>query len=222
MALHDKFFKQLITALLPEFLELFFPQMREYLDESSITFLDKEFFTDPGTGKKREADIVARAKLRGQDSFFIINVEGQGRDTKGFQERFFVYSIYLYLKYRVPVYPIVVFYDKYPAAEQPHVYSVGFPDTPVFDFHYQVLQLNKLDWREFVRQRNPVATALVARMKMAPEERPLAKLEALQMLLSLKLNNALVRLVSSFIDTYLRLDEQEEAVFQQALVTRIK
>ena len=121
MGLHDKFFKQLISELLPEFLELFFPQMREYLDESSITFLDKEFFTDPGTGRKREADIVARAKFRGQDAFFIINVEGQGRDTKGFQERFFFYSVYLYQKYRVPVYPIVVFYDKYPAAEQARV-----------------------------------------------------------------------------------------------------
>jgi predicted transposase YdaD len=123
----------------------------------------------------------------------------------------------LYLKYRVPVYPIVVFYDKYPAAEQPRVYQVGFPDLPVFEFHYQVVQLNKLDWREFVRQRNPVATALVARMKMAPGERPTAKLEALQVLVGLGLDAALVQLIASFIDTYLRLDETEEAIFQQAL-----
>ena len=217
MGLHDKLFKQLIGGFVPEFLALFFPQAREYLDESSLTFLDKEFFTDPGTGKKREADIVARAKFRGQDSFFIINIEGQGRDLKGFQERFFVYSVYLYLKYRVPVYPIVVFYDTYPAAEQPQVYTVGFPDMAVFDFHYRVVQLNRLDWREFVRQANPVASALVARMKMAPGERPLAKLATLELLVGLPLTDEQKRLISSFIDTYLDLDEQEKQIFQQLL-----
>jgi predicted transposase YdaD len=191
--------------------------VRAYLDESSLVFLDKEFFTDPGTGKKREADIVVRAKWRGEDSFFIINIEGQGRDIKGFQERFFWYSIYLYQKYHVPVYPIVVFYDKYPATEQPEVYRVGFPDLPVFEFHYRVIQLHKLDWREYVQQPNPVAAALVARMKMAREDRPWAKLESLQTLVTLGLDTELEHLISSFIDTYLELDEQEEEIFQQAL-----
>ena len=94
---------------------------------------------------------------------------------------------------------------------------MGFPDTPVFDFHYRVVQLNRLHWREFARQPNPVASALAARMKMEPQDRPVAKLESLQTLVSLPLTPAQTRLISSFIDTYLELDEQEEQVFQQAL-----
>ena len=54
-------------------------------------------------------------------------------------------------------------------------------------------------------------------MKMAPGERPLAKLETLQLLVSLPLIGEQRRLLSSFIDTYPDLDEQEERIFQQAL-----
>ena len=73
------------------------------------------------------------------------------------------------------------------------------------------------DWRDFVQRPNPVACALMARMKIAKEDRPLVKLECLQMLVGLNLNGAQRQLLSSFIDTYLNLNEAEEAVFQQAL-----
>jgi succinate dehydrogenase flavin-adding protein (antitoxin of CptAB toxin-antitoxin module) len=94
---------------------------------------------------------------------------------------------------------------------------VGFPDRPVFEFHYRVVQLNRLDWHEFVQQANPVASALVARMKIEPEDRPTAKLATLELLVSLPLTEEQRRLISSFIDTYLELDEQEKQVFQQLL-----
>jgi hypothetical protein len=217
MGLHDQLFKQLIGEFYVEFLDLFFPQVREYLDESSLTFLDKEFFTDLVTGERREADLVTRAKFRGQDSFFIINLEGQGEDVRGFQERFLFYCLYLHQKYRVPVYPIVVFYGDYPAARQPHRYRMRFADLTVFEFNYRVLQLHKLNWREFVRRPNPVASALMARMNIAPKDRPFVKLECVRLMTSLKLNRARMHLISGFIDTYLNLNEEEERIFRQAL-----
>ena len=217
MGVHDRAFKQLISTFLLEFLDLFFPQVREYLDESSLVFLDKEIFTDLLTGQQREADLVARAQWRGRETFFLISIEGQGDDTKGFQERFYLYCHYLYQKYRAPVYPIVVFYDQYPAAEQPHTFRVGFPDLTVFEFNYRVIQLNKLNWRDFVRQANPVASALMARMKIANKDRPFVKLECLRLLVSLKLDRAKMHLISAFIDTYLTLNAAEKAIFQKEL-----
>nr|WP_156114127.1 hypothetical protein [Myxosarcina sp. GI1] len=38
---HDQLFKELLTTFFVEFLELFFPQVLDYLDIDSISFEDK-------------------------------------------------------------------------------------------------------------------------------------------------------------------------------------
>jgi hypothetical protein len=63
---HDRLFKELITTFFVEFIELFFPQVREYLDSNSITFLDKEVFTDVTEGEKYESDLIAQVKFQGE------------------------------------------------------------------------------------------------------------------------------------------------------------
>ena len=62
---HDHLFKELLTTFFGEFLELFLPAVLEYLDADSVTFLDKEIFTDVTAGERLEADLVARARFRG-------------------------------------------------------------------------------------------------------------------------------------------------------------
>ena len=59
---HDRLFKELLTTFLVEFIALFFPTVAEYLEPGSITFLDKEIFTDIPGGERREADIVFAAE----------------------------------------------------------------------------------------------------------------------------------------------------------------
>jgi hypothetical protein len=49
---HDRLFKELISTFFVEFIELFFPQLMDYLDRDSITFLDKEVFTDVTEGER--------------------------------------------------------------------------------------------------------------------------------------------------------------------------
>jgi predicted transposase YdaD len=66
---HDQLFKELLTTFFVEFLELFFPQVRTYVDTDSLVFLDKEFFIDLVTGEKRAADIVVKARFLDRDSF---------------------------------------------------------------------------------------------------------------------------------------------------------
>ncbi len=68
-----------------------------------------------------------------------------------------------------------------------------------------------------MNQSNPVASALMSKMQMDTQERPMVKLVSLQLLSRLGLNPAQVQLISGFIDTYLRLNAEEEAVFQQQL-----
>jgi len=92
---------------------------------------------------------------------------------------------------------------------------VDFPDFKVLEFNYQVVQLNRLNWRDFLNQSNPVASALMAKMNIAEKERAKVKAECLRLLITLKLNPAKMQLISGFIDTYLNLNPVEEIQFQE-------
>ena len=60
-------------------------------------------------------------------------------------------------KYDLPVYPVVIFSYDAPGRPEPKQYRVAFPDKTVLRFDYEVIQLNRLPWRRFVRQANPAA-----------------------------------------------------------------
>jgi hypothetical protein len=57
----------------------------------------------------------------------------------------------------------------------------------------------------------------MAKMAIAPADRPRVKLECLRLLATLRLDPARTRLISGFIDTYLQLNAQEAVQFQTAL-----
>jgi hypothetical protein len=54
---HDCLFKKRLATSLPDFLELFLPEVAAFVEADSIEFLDKEVFTDVPSGEKCEADI---------------------------------------------------------------------------------------------------------------------------------------------------------------------
>ncbi len=217
---HDRLFKELLTTFFWEFLELFFPTMPPLLDRRSLRFLDKETFTDVTSGEKRVADVLAQVRWKepppgAPDVRFLIHVENQSSAQAQFGKRMFRYFARLHEKHDVPVFPIVIFsYDR-PLRAEPDVYRVAFPDGPVLDFHYRVIQLNRLHWRDFVKRENPVAGALMAKMQIAPEDRVKVKFEFLRLLVTLKLNPAKMQLISGFVDTYLKLNREEAAQLQQ-------
>jgi hypothetical protein len=59
----------------------------------------------------------------------------------------------------------------------------------------------------------------MAKMQIAPEDRPKVKAQCLRLLITLRLDPAKMQLISGFIDTYLNLNESEEQVFQSELGT---
>jgi hypothetical protein len=179
---HDRLFKELLTTFFVEFIELFFPDVAKYMDADSVTFIDKELFNDIPGGERREADIVAKVRFRGQLTFFIIHLEHQAQPETDFSLRMFCYFARFYEQYGLPVYPIALFSYAAPLREEPSRHRVEFPNRVVLDFSYDVVQLNRLNWRDFVRNENPVASALMARMGFATKERPRVKLECLNVL----------------------------------------
>ena len=214
---HDRLFKELISTFFVEFLELFVPDMLLYLEADSLVALDKEVFGDVDSEDKYEADLVIKAHFKAQDAFFLIHVEHQSYDQSIFGARMFRYFIRLYEKYKMPVYPIAIFSYDTPYRPEPDKFTISFPNKEVLELRYDVVQLNRLDWRTYLTKPNPIASALMAKMAIAPADRVRVKLECLRMLAGLKLNLARTRLISGFVDKYLKLDQTERVSFTQAI-----
>jgi hypothetical protein len=216
---HDRLFKELLTTFFIEFIELFLPEVLTYLERDPIEFLDKEVFTDVTAGERYEADLLVKAKFQGQDTCFLIHVENQSYKQPNFDKRMFRYFARLYEKFDMPIYPVVILSYDSPKTPETNVHEVTFPHKVILQFNYDVIQLNQLNWRDFLRQQNPVATALMAKMNIATAERRQVKFECLRLLATLKLDPARMRLISGFIDTYLRLSPQEEKLLQADIAT---
>ena len=93
-------------------------------------------------------------------------------------------------------------YDQ-PAEAAKSQYTVEFPNLRVLEFNFTAIQLNRLNWRDFIDRPNPVAAALMSKMSIEKKDRPKVKAECLRLLVTLKLNPAKSRLISQFVDTYL-------------------
>ena len=163
--------------------------------------------------------MVALAKFKEQDYSFLIHLENQASNQTDFNRRMFRYFCSLFLKYDRPIYPIALLSYDSPKRAYKDNFVVELPQFPVLNFNYKLIQLNRLDWRNFVAQKNPVAAALMSKMQIATEDRPRVKAECLRLLVTLKLDPARMQLISGFVDTYLQLDRQEEETFQTQIDT---
>lgn len=211
---HDRLFKELLSTFFVDFLDLFLPQVACQIERDSVRFLPQEYFADLTTGEKKIIDLLAEVKILGQDAVILIHVEAQSSSDADFAQRMFFYFARLYQKYGHRIYPIVVFSFDEPFREEPCTHCVEFAGLKVLEFNFTPIQLNRLHWRDYLSQSNPVAAALMAKMQIAPNDRPRVKAECLRLLATLRLDLARVQLISGFVDTYLRLNVREEGMFQ--------
>ncbi|QGQ94814.1 transposase [Paenibacillus psychroresistens] len=207
---HDRLFKELIQMYFAEFIQLFFPQVFTGIDFEHLTFLSEEIFTDIVTGERRRVDLLVKTKLKGKDYILIVHIEAQSYYQKDFAERMFIYSSRLFEKYRCCILPIVVFsYDSKNKVE-PTKYSWGLPFFKVMKYQFYTVELRKKNWRHYIKQDNPIAAALLSKMKYTKEEKVQVKKEFLRMLLRLELDPARMYLIAGFFDTYMILDDKEK------------
>ncbi|MFL9458608.1 MULTISPECIES: Rpn family recombination-promoting nuclease/putative transposase [Nostocales] len=216
---HDGLFKVLISTFLIEFIELFLPNIAADIDKNSIEFLPEQVLIDITAGEKKIIDLLAKVKYKNQSTFFLVHVEAQSYTQAEFAKRMFIYFSSLYKLYDLPIYPVVIFSFDEPLREEPKVHTVTFPGLDVLRFEFTAIQLNRMSWRQYLTQQNPVAAALMAKMNIPLAERPQVKAECLRLLTTLRLDPARMEFISGFIDTYLNLNETEEQAFQAAIST---
>ena len=168
-------------------------------------------------GEEKIVDLLVEVRQAGEEAAFLVHVEAQSYTEADFPRRMFFYFARLYQKYLQRIYPIVVFSFDRPYREEPSTHIVEFPHRKILEFQFEPIQLNRLQWRDFLHQPNPVAAALMSKMQIVLEDRPKVKVECLRMLATLRLDPARMRLLSGFIDTYLKLSEREEQEFQSEI-----
>jgi Domain of unknown function (DUF4351) len=171
-------------------------------------------------------DLVVRINLRRRPNepevgkvWAIIDCEHQSGSEANFQRRMFFYFAQLHRKYLEPVYPIAIFSFDEPKRQEPDKYRVRLPGLDILDFNFLRIQLNQLNWRDFLKQKNPVAAALMSKMKIEKKDRAKVKVECLRAIATLKLDPARVSILSGFVDTYLNLNQLEVVEFEREVAS---
>lgn len=215
---HDRLFKELLQVFFEEFLILFFPKIHEKIDFAHAKFLDKEFVNDTSQRENKEIDVILETKFKGEDGLIIVHVEAQASYDSNFNKRMFVYFNRLFEKHQDKrIIPIALFSYDNKNKEEPNTFEMNFPFLDVLRFQYLTVELKKYNWRDFIRQDNPVAGALMSKMAYTEDEKIEVKKEFLRMLVRLELDPARNHLLTSFFDTYLKLTEEEEHILQEAV-----
>ena len=187
--------------------------------ETGLDNLDQETFSDVTSGEALEADIVAKCKFKGSDKYFLIHQENQAKSFADFPKRTFKYFARYYEKHDLDIYPIALFIFDAPLREEPDSLQISFPNLDVLNFKFRVIQLNRLNWRDYIRTSNPVAAALMSKMKFEKRDRPYVKLECLRLLATLKLNQVKSRFIANFVNAYLKLDAKEKLILSKEIET---
>lgn len=217
---HDARFKALLQHFFPEFLEAFATELYHHVNPNSVVFLDKETYAELLDPRRRDADIVVQAEIQGSNAMIVVHIEHQARAEAGFEQRMFHYFARLTERYQTVVYPIALLSYRYPQQSAVAQYYLQFAGQPILDFRFHVIQLNQLNWREYVTQANPVAIALATHMGVRKSERFQAKLAVMLQALQFRLNEDQQRILAGFIHTYLPLSQEEQAMVEQTIRTK--
>jgi hypothetical protein len=113
---HDQWLKVLLKEFFGAFFGCFVPAWVDRFEFTDIDWLDKELFTAPPRGERRQFDLVARLKLRpgapppragADDLVALVHVEVESRDSAAaLRPRMFDYYVQRRRDTALPVLPI--------------------------------------------------------------------------------------------------------------------
>ena len=216
---HDQRFKEFLHAFLQDFVKLFYPHVGKRLDFENIEFLDTEVFTDLHDGRRREADVVAKLRTRnGEPELVLIHVEVQARTEPDVRERMFEYYSLLRSRYKLPIYPIVVYLRRGKAGFAVEEYCETLFEIEILRFRYESVRLARLDAEEYLEGGGPVGAALAALMDRSRSR----NLESLRVSMLWKvvdsaLDEARQFLLVDLIETYFQLSEEQKERYQRLI-----
>lgn len=167
---HDAAWKDAFRLFLPQFLQMFHPEMASATDHSRpIRFLEQELRRIQRRAKigRRAVDILAELPLRGGgEMWLLVHIEVQSRKDPELPHRMWVYHYRAYDLYRHPVVSMVVLADK-TLGWKPSIYeSIHFGCNLTLE--YPVFKLLDLAPRleELETSSNPFALVVASHLRV--------------------------------------------------------
>lgn len=226
MAPHDQLFKQLLEALLGDFLELVVPHLAPRLDVGRRRFLSNETFTDHPQGDHRVLDLVAEIPTWDGDGanseLVLVHVEIERDWSAAMGKRLWDYTRTLVLRHDLPVLQVVLYLRGGPPGATRETVHRTFLGEVTKTFHYYSLGLSAASADEYVDLPQPLAWALAALLKTpgtsSPAEHLLACLEPI--VETDAVDEATRCLLLNCVETYLQLDANDRKEYAMLLEDR--
>jgi hypothetical protein len=230
MADHDQRFKTLRREFFVEFLRLFYPAWAARFDLTRLEWLDKEVFTDPPQGQRREVDLAVRLPLlqpvaaqgpgESDADAAILHVEVESADKVApLRSRLYEYYEHLRRKYRLPVWSTGLFLRVGLEGLGVDAFEERLWEDEVLRFLYRYVGLPALDAETYLAGDNWLAVALSALMRIAPERRGWLKAEALRRLVACPENEYRRFLLCECVEAYLPLEGPQLQDYERLLLT---
>jgi hypothetical protein len=224
---HDQLFKELLHSFLPELLLLVAPRQAQHLKLEHGKFLEQETFTDFPKGDHRRVDVLYRTHtLEGRPGIVLVHVEVESTFRRSFDERMALYGMALYLRHRLPIFPIALFLrggspqgGRRPEI-QTRIAEVGVPDFWVHRFRYLAFHLAAARAEDYLAKGDPLAAALAALMRFPQGMTVEHKVNCLKGIAANRnLNAAKSFQLANLVDKYLPLEDNDRSRFQ-GLISR--
>jgi predicted transposase YdaD len=214
---HDALFKSLLRTgrLLRDFFEAFLPKIYAFIDFDHIEFLDKERFTHER--KRRTGDLLVKTRFRGEDASFLIHLEHEAQAHRDLPRRMLEYFVLDWRDFDLPVYPIAVLSHKELDSESSNPLRMTIRGDSILDFHFAVIDLARLDARQYVSKLNAAAMALSSRMRVDPAARVSFAVDFISNTVRAKWTPKELDAVSTFFFAYQEFTEEEDLKLQGKL-----
>ncbi len=180
--------------------------------------MDKEIFSEFVQTKEYEVDILVKVKIAGEERFVLIHIENQAKKQGGFGGRMFDYFAVVRAKFGLRIYPIAIFLYDSPKTAERHVYSETEFGMEVVRYQFQAIQLNRLNWQDYIGSSNPVAVALMAKMNVKPEDHATVRREFYTLFSTGKLSGKQLRIIDEFMKSYLKLTTEQYQQIRKEMV----
>jgi hypothetical protein len=219
--------KEAIRHCLPEFFDLFFPDIVDHMKFDTVQFLDKELISFL-------ADANIEDQLKIVDTLIMIDIdwnqinerimihwEIQGTKQPLFNERMFHLFCGIYFQFRKRILPIAMFIDPHqwtrPISE---TFNMSIMNYPVINaFTYQLIKLKQYSAEEFeqLKPDNPLTYAYLPLTYYPKEQKHVIKARSINGMIKTVKNEKQKAVIYSLIDKSLPLTQEEHEKYEQLL-----
>ena len=219
--------KEAIRHCLPEFFDLFFPDIVEHMKFDTVQFLDKELISF-----LEDANI--EDQLRIVDTLIMIDIdwnqinerimihwEIQGSKQPLFNERMFHLFCGIYFQFRKRILPIAMFIDPHQWTKPiPKTFNMSIMDYPVINaFTYQLIKLKQYNAEEFeqLKPDNPLTYAYLPLTHYPTDQKHVIKAKSINGMIKTVKNEKQKAVIYSLIDISLPLTQEELEKYEQLI-----